>query len=900
MLFISSYLPVFFFIPAFFNLLRVSHKWGDIQARSFYSRSERVSYEWVEKSFLITFLSTLKFSTVKSKEIREVFLEFFKERGHTIVSSSPLLPPDPTLLFTNAGMNQFKPYFLGEEDPPFKRAASVQKCLRAGGKHNDLDNVGFTRRHHTFFEMLGNFSFGDYFKRKAIMWAWELLTKVYKLPPEKLWVSVYEEDEEAYDIWKDEVGIPPDRILRLGAKDNFWEMGDVGPCGPSSEILYDLGSGDEDERLLELWNLVFMQYNRRADGNLEPLPKKNIDTGMGLERLASVLQGTYSNFETDLFMPIINFIEDITGVKYTYETGAPHRVIADHTRALVFAISDGIYPANFGRGYVLRRILRRAYRFAQKLNIAEPILYRVADIVIETMGDVYPEIKENAEMVKKTIKNEEERFLQTLGRSIPILMEKLESTKDGILKGEETFVLYDTYGIPQDMIDDWATTYGVKVDWEGFRKEMEKARERSRERAKFKLLIPQWSFISEDYTGSKFVGYHKLEAKSKVAKFGKIEDKYVLVCYETPFYPEGGGQIGDVGEIMGKNWRFKVEDTKRIGSDIVHYGNLQGNINPQDECVLKVSKIDRDAARRAHTATHLLHASLRSILGQHVRQQGSLVERERLRFDFSHPKALTDEELKEIENLVNEKIRENMEVIEEYKPYREALKEGAIAIFEEKYGEIVRVITVGDFSKELCGGTHVYRTGDIGVFIITKEESVSAGTRRIEALVGNRALRYIQEQRDIVHHSCEILRTSANDIPKMLLKRLNEIKELKSEIQTLYENLANLYAKSVETFESDGKRVRIGIVPLPKDALRKVADRVYDSKSVIILTSSHAKDRGFVHIRIGKDLTHELSARDIMKRIVDKLGGGGGGGKEKAEGKIMRFENLRSVVKEVV
>ncbi len=815
-----------------------------------------------------------------------------------MVPSSPLLPPDPTLLFTNAGMNQFKPYFLGETTPPFTRATSVQKCLRAGGKHNDLDNVGFTRRHHTFFEMLGNFSFGDYFKREAILWAWELLTEVYKLPKDRLWATVYEEDDEAYAIWRDEVGLPPDRILRMGAKDNFWEMGDVGPCGPSSEILYDLGPEsdphqkspyEEGERWLELWNLVFMQYNRRADGTLEPLPKKNIDTGMGLERIAAVLQGAYSNYETDLFMPIINFIEDLTGVKYAYETGAPHRVIADHTRALVFAIADGIFPANFGRGYVLRRILRRAYRFAQKIGVAEPVLYRVADVVIDIMKEAYPEVEENAEVVKKVIKSEEERFLNTLGKAVPVLIKALEEVGEGgILPGDVAFRLYDTYGIPQDMIDDYASTYRVSVDWEGFRKEMERARERSQAAAKFKMLIPEWREAAEDYTGSRFVGYHKLTHVSKVAKVGKLKEKDALVFYETPFYPEGGGQVGDVGVIEGKGWRMEVQDTKRVGADIVHYGKVSGEVGVGDEATLMVDEKQRWAARRAHTATHLMHASLRTVLGPHVRQQGSLVERERLRFDFSHPVALTQEEVEEVERLVNEKIRENIPVSEEYKPYREALKEGAMAIFEEKYGDIVRVISVGDFSRELCGGTHVDRTGDIGLFVIVKEESVSAGTRRIEALVGERALKYVQEQRRTLRDAAGLLKVSPGEVPNAVKKKLEEIKVLRGENNSLLQRLATLSVSEVEEMDKGGYVIRWAILPLPKEALRQVGDRIYGENVVVVLVSDHPKDKGFTHVRVGGALKDTLSAREVIRRLTERLGGGGGGSEVKAEGRVKR------------
>ncbi|MEO0178328.1 MAG: alanine--tRNA ligase, partial [candidate division WOR-3 bacterium] len=640
----------------------------------------------------------------KANEVRKTFLEFFKEKGHLIYPSSSLLPRgDNTLLFTNAGMNQFKIYFLGEAEPPSKRITTCQKCLRAGGKHNDLDNVGFTRRHHTFFEMLGNFSFGDYFKREAILWAWELLTQVFKIPKEKLYVSVYYKDEEAYNIWKDEVGIEEKRIFKFDEKDNFWEMGDVGPCGPSTEIHYDLG-----DEMLEIWNIVFMEFNRKSDGSLEPLPKKNVDTGMGLERLLSILEGVNNNYHTSLFMPIINEIEKLTGFKYEENTGVAHRVIADHIRALVFAISDGIYPSNYSRGYVLRRILRRAYKFAQKLNVNEPILYKLVDVVYEIMKDAYPELSNNLNNVKEIIKSEEEKYIQTIGKNVIYLYEVIENSKE-VIKGEDIFRLYDTYGIPIDLIEEYAKDKNLKLDLEGYDKLLEERKRQTREKRNI-LLIENWDYIDEDYNGSKFVGYDFLEYKTKIAKYKIEDDKVYIVLFESPFYPEGGGQVGDKGILILEDSKIYIEDTKKIGSDIVLFGKIEGKFNKNLQAIAKVNEKLRKANMRAHTATHLLHSSLHRIIGEHARQQGSLVENDRLRFDFSHPKPLTDEEIKEIEKLVNEKILENLEVSWEYKKYLDAINEGAIAIFEEKYGDIVRVVSIGDFSKELCGGTHVRRT----------------------------------------------------------------------------------------------------------------------------------------------------------------------------------------------
>ena len=661
----------------------------------------------------------------KADELRKTFLEFFKEKGHLIYPSSSLLPRgDNTLLFTNAGMNQFKIYFLGEAEPPSKRITTCQKCLRAGGKHNDLDNVGFTRRHHTFFEMLGNFSFGDYFKKEAILWAWELLTKVFKIPKEKLYVSVYYKDDEAYYIWRDEVSIDEKRIFKFDEKDNFWEMGDIGPCGPSTEIHYDLG-----DEILELWNIVFMEFNRKSDGSLEPLPKKNVDTGMGLERLLSVIEGVNNNYHTSLFMPIIKEIENLTGVKYEEKTGISHRVVADHIRALVFAISDGIYPSNYSRGYVLRRILRRAYKFAQKLNVNEPILYRLVDVVYEIMRNAYPEISKNLKTIKEIIKNEEEKYIQTIGKNVIYLIEVIENSNETI-KGEDIFKLYDTYGIPLDLIEEYAKDKNLKLDLEGYDKLLDERKRQTKEKRNI-MLIEDWDYIDDNYRSTKFVGYDFMEYKTKIAKYKIENDKIYIVLFESPFYPEGGGQVGDKGVLILEDNEIEIFDTKKIVSDTVLFGKLKNNIKLNNlEVLAKVDENLRRANMRAHTATHLLHSSLHRIIGEHALQQGSLVENDRLRFDFSHPKPLSDKEIKEIERLVNEKIRENLEVIWEYKNYLRAINEGAIAIFEEKYGDIVRVVSIGDFSKELCGGTHVKRTGEIGFFKIIKEESVSSGIKK--------------------------------------------------------------------------------------------------------------------------------------------------------------------------
>ncbi|MEO0212806.1 MAG: alanine--tRNA ligase [candidate division WOR-3 bacterium] len=821
----------------------------------------------------------------KANEVRKTFLEFFKEKGHLIYPSSSLLPRgDNTLLFTNAGMNQFKIYFLGEAEPPSKRITTCQKCLRAGGKHNDLDNVGFTRRHHTFFEMLGNFSFGDYFKREAILWAWELLTQVFKIPKEKLYVSVYYKDEEAYNIWKDEVGIEEKRIFKFDEKDNFWEMGDVGPCGPSTEIHYDLG-----DEMLEIWNIVFMEFNRKSDGSLEPLPKKNVDTGMGLERLLSILEGVNNNYHTSLFMPIINEIEKLTGFKYEENTGVAHRVIADHIRALVFAISDGIYPSNYSRGYVLRRILRRAYKFAQKLNVNEPILYKLVDVVYEIMKDAYPELSNNLNNVKEIIKSEEEKYIQTIGKNVIYLYEVIENSKE-VIKGEDIFRLYDTYGIPIDLIEEYAKDKNLKLDLEGYDKLLEERKRQTREKRNI-LLIENWDYIDEDYNGSKFVGYDFLEYKTKIAKYKIEDDKVYIVLFESPFYPEGGGQVGDKGILILEDSKIYIEDTKKIGSDIVLFGKIEGKLNKNLQVIAKVNEKLRKANMRAHTATHLLHSSLHRIIGEHARQQGSLVENDRLRFDFSHPKPLTDEEIKEIEKLVNEKILENLEVSWEYKKYLDAINEGAIAIFEEKYGDIVRVVSIGDFSKELCGGTHVRRTSEIGFFKIIKEEAVSSGVRRINAYVGLRAYEYINGIEENLKKILIPLKVDIRELPNKVEKVIEENKIWQNKYNLILQKYINLYSKHLKPKEINGYSVYLEIIKdVDIEFLRKLADNLQNNNNLVLLFSIE-NNRILAHFRVGKNIKDKLNAKELINKIIGK----GGGSDTKAEGGTENINILNDI-----
>ncbi|NLT20780.1 MAG: alanine--tRNA ligase, partial [Syntrophomonadaceae bacterium] len=704
-----------------------------------------------------------------SSEIRKQFLEYFQQKGHTIVESSSLVPiDDPTLLFTNAGMNQFKDVFLGIDKRNYVRATTSQKCVRAGGKHNDLDTVGRTPRHHTFFEMLGNFSFGDYFKREAITYAWEFLTEVVKLSPERLWITIYKDDDEAAEIWPQVTNVPPEKIIRLGEADNFWSMGDTGPCGPCSEIMYDRGveyACSEDcaigvcdcNRWLEIWNLVFMQYNRDEEGNLTPLPRPSIDTGMGLERLTSVLQGKDSNFDTDLFIPIIKQIEKLTGKVYDPgDAGFPFRVIADHSRACTFLIADGVLPSNDGRGYVLRRILRRAVRFGKVLGIEEPFLYKNVDVVSDIMSEAYPDLLKKSDFVRDVIRMEEERFFVTLHEGMRKVEEILLRTRQQgaeLISGEDAFMMYDTYGFPLDLMEDVASENGFEVDTEGFEKMMEQQRDRARNANKGENAFAQDRILAEllaELPATIFSGYNQLEDQSQVIALlvdnEKVNEVWakeiILVTAATPFYAQSGGQIADIGIIKGQNGTLNVTQVHKIAEWILHYGKLDGKMAVGEQVTLTVDKQRRLDTARNHTATHLLHRALRQVLGEHAQQKGSLVEPERLRFDFSHLAAVTEEELCEIENLVNEAIWSMHDVSKVVKSLDEARDMGAVALFGEKYGDQVRVVSVDDISMELCGGTHVNNTGEIGLFKLLSEGSVGSGLRRIEAVTGRYALDY--------------------------------------------------------------------------------------------------------------------------------------------------------------
>jgi alanyl-tRNA synthetase len=855
-------------------------------------------------------------AAMKSSEVRTAFLEYFRSKDHRIVPSAPLIPKhDPTLLFVNAGMVQFKSIFLGDEKSPYSRAASCQKCMRAGGKHSDLENVGHTARHHTFFEMLGNFSFGDYFKKDAMLFAWELLTEWFKLPKEKLYVSVYEEDDEAAGLWSKLIGLSDDRIVRLGAKDNFWQMGDTGPCGPCSEIVIDQGEtfgcgkpdckvGCDCDRYLELWNLVFMQYNRDDSGNLTPLPKPSIDTGMGLERITAVLQHKKTNFDTDLFTPVIAAISSIAKIEY----GASHdhdismRVIADHIRATVFILSEGLVPSNEGRGYVLRRIIRRAARHAKLLNIHEPCLFRLVDSVSRAIGDIYPEIVNERGRTEKLLKIEEENFHRTIDAGMNILDEIISKVSKGgtnVIPGEDIFRLYDTFGFPIDFARDIAMDAGLKIDEDTFQREMDSQRERSKgNTGYFNIIIPMPAIKAYGIVGeTEFVGYDTLRIDATVKDiFKKGEPVDVLtegaegevVLDRTPFYGESGGQVGDTGTIESEDSLIRVISTKKLSPHIFfHFVRVErGSITLGKKVVCSVDEIPRKATMRNHTATHLLHKALRMVSGEHVKQSGSVVDPERLRFDFTHFKAIHDDEMKKIEDIINEKIIENLPVRTEIMSIDEATKTGATALFDEKYGETVRVISIGDFSKELCGGTHCKATGEIGLFVILSESSVASGIRRIEALTGKPALDYLKQKKSEVEQIRSILKT---DRPlEKVEKLLDEMKSMEKEIQRLKTSSARDVISDAlkDAHELGGiKVVRMRQDGLNTNELRLLADNVRDRlKSGIVVVSSVTDSQAAIVCMVTKDLTDRYNAGEIVKSISKMAGGKGGGKPDMAQG----------------
>ncbi len=850
-------------------------------------------------------------------KLRKTFCEYFVKRGHTYVPSAPLIPQkDPTLLFTNAGMVQFKGVFLGEEKKEYSRAISVQKCLRAGGKHNDLERVGYTTRHHTFFEMLGNFSFGDYFKEEAIEMGWEFLTGVLGLPADRLWVSIYEKDDETYSIWKEKIGIPEGRIVRLGEKDNFWQMGDTGPCGPCSEIIIDQGPGIgcgkdtcsvgcDCDRYLELWNLVFMQYERMIDGQLKPLPKPSIDTGMGLERLAAVCQGVKSNYESDLFRSIIRLIGEIAKVEYGKDarTDVSLRVIADHSRALCFLIADGILPSNEGRGYVLRRIIRRGARHGRLLGNEDPFLFKLTDAVVEIMGIAYPELVRNREYISAVTKNEERRFHYTLEQGLRVLKEVIEGVKansENMIPGDRLFKLYDTYGFPLDLTAEIAQEEGITLDEDGFHRAMEEQKRRARDAwvGAEEVVGPLYKNIATRHGETRFVGYERLQTEAEVlaivkgdaeVKVAKEGEEIEIILNETSFYGEAGGQIGDRGVIIGEKGEAEVLDTKRpLPLLYLHIGKVRkGSINRGDRVLAQVDEMARASTMRNHTATHLLHACLKNSLGDHVKQAGSLVTPERLRFDFTHFSALSPDDRDRIEEMVNEKIRENIPVVIRTMPLEEALQTGAIALFGERYGEEVRVIQIGDVSKELCGGTHCKASGDIGFFKLLSEGSVAAGVRRIEAITGEEAYRYVKEREKELQQVALMLKATPQDLVYRVEKILAELKEKDREISGLKKRGSAAYAIDITAKVKEVKGIKVLSIRIDSknpEELRIFADHLKDKlNSGILVIGSVKDDRVFLISMVTKDLTDRYSADKIIKEVAGIIGGRGGGSTEMAQ-----------------
>lgn len=818
-----------------------------------------------------------------SKEIRQQFLDFFKSKDHKIVPSSPVIPyDDPTLLFTNAGMNQFKDVFLGVGSREYKRAANTQKCIRVSGKHNDLEEVGFDTYHHTFFEMLGNWSFGDYYKKEAILWAWELLTEVWKLPKERLYATVYKTDDEAYEFWKTVTDINPNHILRFGEKDNFWEMGETGPCGPCSEIHINLSDNPEDASLvnagipdcIEIWNLVFIQYNRLPDGSLEQLKNKFVDTGMGFERITAVLQNKRSNYDTDIFTQIIKKIEELSSKKYdTQENQIAMRVIADHIRTLAFAIADGALPSNEGRGYVLRRILRRASRFARKLDAHDPIIYKLVPTLVEIMGDVFPELSQGQKQIEKVIKAEEEAFGETLDRGLEIfdsIIKKLKKENSNIISGEDAFKLYDTYGFPIDLTDLMAREQNMKVDHERFNQLMEEQRARSREAGKFFEAPSIIKKIGTEHIQKiEFLGYDTLEAEGKVI----AQENNFLVLDRTPFYGESGGQVGDTGKIIYNDLIIDVIDTQKDGDLIIHKVN-EIDFDLSDKNVEAfVDKLRRKAIMRNHSATHLLHKALRGILGTHVKQAGSLVEPDRLRFDFTHYKKLPIEEIKAIEHLINEKIREGLPLIHHRDiPFEEAKKMGALMFFGEKYGDRVNVVQFGDFSMEFCGGTHVKNTSEIGLLKIVSEGSISSGVRRIEAVTGEGVEKYIEQQLQKI-----------DELSEKYEQLIEEKKKLEKEISRLklQVNIDKIDSIVANKKILDGFAIASGIIDVDNmDQLKQLGDILREKlKNGVGVLASQFENKVSLVCVVTDNLIKEkkLNAGKIIGELAKIVGGGGGG-----------------------
>lgn len=851
-------------------------------------------------------------------QIRQAFLNFFADKGHQKVSSSSLVPSDdPTLLFTNAGMNQFKDVFLGTEQRKYTRATSSQRCVRAGGKHNDLENVGYTARHHTFFEMLGNFSFGDYFKHQAIGYAWSFLTEELKLPKEKLLVTVYSEDDEAFDIWHNDIGIPKEKIIRIATSDNFWSMGDTGPCGPCSEIFYDHGeniwggppgSPEEDgDRFIEIWNLVFMQFNRQANGDMLPLPKPSIDTGMGLERISAIIQNVHSNYEIDIFQNLIKATAKIVGVTSLEDKSL--RVVADHIRSCSFLISDGVMPSNEGRGYVLRRIIRRAVRHGNKLGANGVFFYKLVAALATEMGDAYPELNEQRAVIEKVLRVEEEQFSRTLERGMLILNDALNELEGKVVPGDVVFKLYDTYGFPADLTNDVAREKGLSIDEEGFEQAMAEQRKRAQKASNFDVDYNEQ--LRSDLE-SIFVGYEHEDNTATVAElFFKGQSvselaagaEGTVILDESPFYAEAGGQAGDTGTLVTDEGGFSVKDTVKLGKAIAHKGAALSKLSVGDSVLAKVDGVRRHAIKLNHSATHLMHAALKSILGEHVNQKGSLVQADRLRFDFSHFEAMSKEQVLAVETMVNEQILANHPLQTKLMGLEQAKEAGAMALFGEKYDDDVRVVSMGSFSMELCGGTHVERTGDIGLFKIISESGIASGVRRIEAATGLTALHYVQQQTFELSSISAVLKTDVNNAGERVVQLIEQTKTLEKEVAKLKQEIANSAGGDLlsQINEINGVKVlSYHVQGIESGALRTMIDDLKNQiGSGVILLGVATGDKVSLIAGVTKDLTQKVKAGELVNFVAQQVGGKGGGRPDMAQAGGSQPENLDTAIASV-
>ena len=850
---------------------------------------------------------------MKTSEIRQSFLDFFHSKNHKVISSSSLVPTnDETLLFTNAGMVQFKDVFLGTEKKNYQRATTSQRCIRAGGKHNDLENVGYTLRHHTFFEMLGNFSFGDYFKEDAIKFAWEFLTEVLKLDKDKLWITVYKDDDEAEEIWKEIIGIDPKRIARLGDEDNFWSMGDTGPCGPCSEIFYDHGDhidgtppgaeGDEGDRYIEIWNLVFMQYNRDDDGKMEPLPKPSVDTGMGLERIAAVMQGVNSNYETDIFKDLITASENLLGNKKS----TSHKVIADHIRSTVSLISDGVIPENEGRGYVLRRIMRRGIRHGYKIGAKKPFMFNLVKDMVRVMSSAFPDLKDKESDIAELVKTEEIKFFETLEKGIEILEEEISNMSEDIISGDVVFKLHDTFGFPFDLTADIARERELLIDEKRFDECMNQQKETSKASSNFVSKLPAAAGVNE----TKFLGYDDLESDSKVLVIWKDQERVdeadnkeeiFIACDQTPFYAEAGGQVGDKGIFASNSATGNILDCKKQGKVYLHKAIIKkGNIKTGDVIKMSVEKDKRSAIAIHHSSTHLVHAALREVLGDHVQQKGSLVDENKLRFDFSHTKPLSKDEISKIEDIVNKETLSNLEVQTELMKIDDALKSGAMALFGEKYDDEVRVLTMGNnsYSVELCGGTHVSRTGDIGHFIITNQSNVASGIRRIEALAGFQSIEYINNLRETNSSLQSLLNVSSDDIHEKILSLIEENKALKKKSSNKNSAKTVLLSEThdVEDWQLIVEQVEISDT---KDLRGLVDEKKKTNDKACIVILNHQKNKVAFVCGVTANLTEVISAKDVINQLSKTIDGKGGGRSDFAQG-AGETDNISDFVTSVV